>query len=104
VCFDGADLRWAKLGECVLTRASFRGADLTSASLWSADCTGAIFDQAILNEADFDLTNLDGASFKGAKVRKAIFPHPQLAIETVMDSVRNGTPVRMSRRDERDGA
>jgi len=98
VCFDGADLEFAKLAECNLTRATFRGANLRNASLWHSDCTDACFDGANLEEADLDLSNLDGASFRGAKIRKAIFPFNRVSLEEIQTSVRTGRRVRMNRR------
>jgi len=97
-CFDGADLRRSKLAECNLSRATFRGADLHSASLWNSECQDAVFDEADLEEADFDLCNLDGCTFRDAKIRKAIFPFRRLPLERVIESVRTGRRVRMSRR------
>lgn len=95
VVFDGANLQRAKLAECNLGRASFRGADLTNASLWHADCKDAVFDGAILEEADLDFAYLDGCTFKDARVRKAIFPFNRLPLQQVLTSVRTGRKVRM---------
>ncbi len=101
VCFDGADLEFAKLAECNLSRASFRGTVLRQASLWHADCKDACFDGANLEEADFDFADLDGATFRDAKVRKAIFPFNRISLEQIQTSVRTGRKVRMDggRRD-----
>lgn len=95
VVFDGANLQRAKLAECNLGRATFRGADLSSASLWHADCKDAVFDGAILEEADLDFAYLDGCTFKDARIRKAIFPFTRLPLEKVQESVRTGRKVRM---------
>jgi len=97
-CFDGVDLRRSKLAECNLSRATFRGADLQAASLWHSECQDAVFDDANLEEADFDFSNLDGCTFHNAKIRKAIFPFTRLPLKAVIESVRTGKRVRMSRR------
>ena len=94
-CFDGADLRRAKLAECNLSRATFRGADLSGASLWHSECREACFDEALLEEADFDFANIDGCTFRGAKVRKAIFPNPRQTLDEVTASVKTGRRVRV---------
>ncbi len=98
VCFDGADLRRAKLAESNLARATFRGADLSGASLWHSDCKDAVFDEANLEEADLDFANIDGCTFKNAKVRKAIFPNPRQTLDEVTQSVRTGKKIRVDTR------
>lgn len=100
VAFDGADLRFAKLAESNLARATFRGADLTGASLWHSDCKDAVFDGANLEEADLDLANVDGATFREANVRKAIFAFSRVSLEQILQSVRTGRRVRMARGDD----
>ena len=97
VCFDGTDLKEAKLGDANLARCTFRGADMRWASLWHADCKDAVFDEAILEEADLDYSNLDGCSFHGARIKKAIFPLAKLPLELIQDSVRTGRKVKMER-------
>jgi len=100
VKFDGIELARAKLAECNLSRASFRECDLTAASLWHSDCKDAIFDGALLDETDMDFANIDGCTFRSAKVRKAILPNSRQTLAQVLDSVRTGKKVRMSRRSD----
>lgn len=95
VCFDGADLRRAKLAECNLARATFRRADLSGASMWHSDLREAVFDECNLEEADFDFANLDGCTFKNAKVKKAIFPNPRQSLDEILASVRTGKKVKV---------
>lgn len=97
VCFDGGDLTRAKLAECNLARATFRGTNLTAASLWHADCKDACFDEAILEETDMDLSNLDGATFRNAKIRKTMFPFSRVSIDQIKRSVRTGRKVEVHR-------
>ncbi len=98
VCFDGADLSYAKLANCNLARATFRGANLSGTSLWHADCKDAVFDEALLEESDFDFTNLDGSTFRAARVKKTIFPNLQATLAEVRNSVRTGKKIRLDRR------
>jgi uncharacterized protein YjbI with pentapeptide repeats len=97
VNFDGANLTHAKLAECNLTRASFRGTDLRFASLWHSECKDAIFDSANLEEADLDYANLDGCTFRNAKIRKAVFPLSKLPLADIQASVRTGRKVKMDK-------
>lgn len=96
LCFDHADLRMAKLGQCNLSRATFRGTNLAYASFWQADCKDACFDGAILEEVDFDLTNLDGCTFRNARIRKSIFPVPKINLDDIAKSVRTGARIQMA--------
>ena len=95
VCFDGADLRRAKMADSCLARATFRGTDLSGASFWSADCTEACFDSSVLEDADFEYATLDGCTFLNAQVRKVIVANAPVMLKEIQESARTGRPVRV---------
>ena len=97
VCFDGVDLRRAKLAECNLSRSTFRGADLSQASMWHADCKDACFDNAIMEETDMDFCYLEGATFRNARVKKAIFPINRITLAQINSCVKTGRKLSMDR-------
>lgn len=95
LCFDGVDLRQAKLAEANLGRCSFRQANLAGASMWQANLQDAVLDQANLEETDLDMANLDGCTFRSARIRKTIFPNQQRALPVIEASVRTGARVNL---------
>lgn len=101
--FFGADLGYAKLVNCWISRSDFtgtylrqaklnglrgysgkfhnahaqesnwQGSELSSPDFTQADLKGAIFDECTFANAKFKNSNLAGASFKGANMKEALF-------------------------------